>query len=267
MRAQVVDLLELRRDGPLMAKMRGIKPETFTDDKMLRLSPLARWLFVGMWTLACDNGHLEDNAVQLKVRLLPMDTCDVGELVAELLATGQVTRHDGYLKVTKLSEHQRIDKRFLLLCEWCEHDVHTTFTPADKAPRTASAQRAHDVQPTSAQRAHVDEGEGEGEGERNLSLVELDMQADPDRFEEWWNAYDNKTGKKAARAKWDRALKKNGVTADLLIQATKSYITSQRAQNKHPEFTKNPATWLNGEHWTDERRAPAAPKVSGWWNQ
>ena len=146
-----------------MAKMRGIKPETFTDDKVLRLTPLARWLFVGMWTHACDNGHVEDNAVQLKVRILPMDACDVDSLVDELLTTGQVERHDGYLKVVKLSEHQRIDRRFLLFCEWCEHDEHTTFTPDDKTPRTTSTPRVHDVQPPSAPSAHVDEGEGEGE--------------------------------------------------------------------------------------------------------
>ena len=149
--------------------MRGIKPETFTDDKVLRLTPLARWLFVGMWTHACDNGHVEDNAVQLKVRILPMDACDVDSLVDELLATGQVERHDGYLKVVKLAEHQRIDRRFLLFCEWCEHDEHTTFTPDDKTPRTTSARRADDERTTSTQRAHVDEGEGEGERKVKVS--------------------------------------------------------------------------------------------------
>lgn len=149
--------------------MRGIKPETFTDDKVLRLTPLARWLFVGMWTLACDNGHLEDNAVQLKVRLLPMDACDIDSLLSELLDTGQVERHDGYLKVVNLPTHQRIDRRFLLLCEWCEHDERTTFTPDDKAPRTSGARRAHDEHPSGARSVHVDEGEGEGEKKVKVS--------------------------------------------------------------------------------------------------
>ena len=75
---------------------------------------------------------------------------------------------------------------------------------------------------------------------------------EPDRFEEWWDAYDHKTGKKEARRKWDAALKKKGVTADLLIEATKRYIAERRAANKHPDFTKKPTTWLNGEHWNDE---------------
>lgn len=155
-----------------MAKMRGIKPETFTDDKVLRLSPLARWLFIGMWTEACDNGHVEDNLVQLKIRLLPMDDCRVSDLVDEVLETGQVTRGDGYLKVVNLPQHQNIDKRYLRLCEWCGHDVHAVFTDTDKPPRPSRAQGGHGVPTVGAQGGHDVEVKGsevkgsEGEGTR-----------------------------------------------------------------------------------------------------
>jgi hypothetical protein len=115
-----------------VAKIRGIKPETWTDDKFVQLSPLARLLFIGMWNLACDNGHVEDNAVQLKIRLLPLDACEIPALVDEMVATGQVERHDGYLKVIKLSEHQKIDLWWLTLCEWCEQDQDKTFQASDK---------------------------------------------------------------------------------------------------------------------------------------
>ena len=160
-----------------MAKIRGIKPETWTDDKFVRLSPLARLLFIGMWNLACDNGHVEDNAVQLKMRLLPMDACDVIELVDEMVETGQVERADGWLKVVNLVEHQRApDRRFLTLCERCAHDEHAVYIDSDKLPRSASkagpqaassasTQRAHGEHTASTQRAHAGEGEGEGEGE------------------------------------------------------------------------------------------------------
>lgn len=127
-----------------MPKIRGIKPETWTDDKFVRLSPLARLLFMGMWNLACDNGHVEDNLVQLKIRLLPMDSCDVGELIEEMIQTGQVERHDGYLKVVKLPEHQKIDLFWLTLCEWCEHDERTAFTPADRKGRKRGASQTPD---------------------------------------------------------------------------------------------------------------------------
>lgn len=87
--------------------------------------------------------------------------------------------------------------------------------------------------------------------------------AEPDRFDEWWDAYDKKEGRKDAHRKWVIALKKKGVTADLLIEATRRYINHQRASNKHPEFTKKPTTWLNGEHWNDE--TPQQRQAAGWW--
>ena len=155
-----------------MAKMRGIKPETFTDDKILQISPLARWLFIGMWTQACDNGHVEDNPVQLKVRLLPMDNCDVKELVNELVNIGLVKRMEGHLSIPNLPHHQKIDRRFLVFCEACEFDPDVKFYPKDKLERSPSKRRASkaegegkDTRSSGARRALVDEGEGEGEGE------------------------------------------------------------------------------------------------------
>jgi hypothetical protein len=161
-----------------MAKMRGIKPETFTDDKILQVEPLARWLFVGMWTQACDNGHVEDNHVQLKVRLLAVDNCDVDDLITQLVHAGLITRHDGFLKIPNLTKHQKIDKRYLVFCKWCENDADLTFKKEDKQTRDRSkkqrAHRAHDGQTANAQGVPGDEGEGEGEGER-------DMQSKPSR--------------------------------------------------------------------------------------
>ena len=88
------------------------------------------------------------------------------------------------------------------------------------------------------------------------SLRSVDTDAEEDRFEEFWDAYGKKTGRKKAEAKYRLAIKKRGVTEDLLIEAAKRYVAGQRRANKHPEFTKDPATWLNGEHWNDE--APSA---------
>lgn len=143
-----------------MPKIRGIKPETWTDDKFVQLSPLARLLFMGMWNLACDNGHVEDNLVQLKIRLLPMDSCEVGDLVEEMIQTGQVERCDGYLKVVKLPEHQKIDLFWLTLCEWCEHDERTAFTPSDRKGRKKGTSQAPDGHKSGTSLAPVAEVRG-----------------------------------------------------------------------------------------------------------
>lgn len=83
-----------------------------------------------------------------------------------------------------------------------------------------------------------------------------------DRFGEFWEAYDKKVERKKAEQKWAAALKKRGVTADLLIEAAATYVAGLKAARKHPEFTKNPVTWLNGECWNDEIVTGAQPALA-----
>ena len=83
-----------------MAKIRGIKPETWTDEDLVSVSAYARLLFIGLWNFACDNGHLDDKPRQIKMRILPADPCDVDELLGELTDLGLVERRDGARDVT-----------------------------------------------------------------------------------------------------------------------------------------------------------------------
>ena len=72
------------------------------------------------------------------------------------------------------------------------------------------------------------------------------------RFDEFWDAYGKKVGRKVSEKRWQIALRKKDVGPDLLINAAKRYVGYMVWEGKHPKFTKDPATWLNGEHWTDE---------------
>lgn len=79
----------------------------------------------------------------------------------------------------------------------------------------------------------------------------------PERFDEFWDVYAYKEGRKLSLERYKAALKKKGVTEELLIGAAREYIAFKRADGKHPEYTKLPATWLSGEHWNDERASRA----------
>lgn len=78
----------------------------------------------------------------------------------------------------------------------------------------------------------------------------------PERFDEFWEAYGNKVGRKGSIRFYRAALKKPGITDDLLISAAADY---RRWCDQTGTFIKNPQTWLNGEHWRDERHTPTAP--------
>lgn len=108
----------------------------------------------------------------------------------------------------------------------------------------------------------VEEKGSRGVEEKTL-LRDADAQRDTEMFDIFWDAYDKKRGRKAAEQKYRLALKKPGVTPELLIEAARQYVAWQKSQGKHPEFTKDPATWLNGEHWNDERAGRSDAPAGG----
>lgn len=77
-----------------MARIRSIHPSFFTDEGCVSCSPLARLLYIGLWTDADDQGLFEWKPLQLKMRLLPGDNADAPTLLAELVEAGLVTRFE-----------------------------------------------------------------------------------------------------------------------------------------------------------------------------
>jgi hypothetical protein len=72
-------------------------------------------------------------------------------------------------------------------------------------------------------------------------------------FDEFWKAYPRKKDKGHARKAWDKAVK----TTDpaVIVSAAVQFRQWCEQDGTEPEFTPYPATWINGERWTDERDA------------
>ena len=70
------------------------------------------------------------------------------------------------------------------------------------------------------------------------------------RFQEFYDVYDRKKKRPDAERAWKKAVKK--ADPQVIIDAAVVFIESQKARNKHPQYTPFPATWLNGEQWNDE---------------
>jgi hypothetical protein len=93
------------------------------------------------------------------------------------------------------------------------------------------------------------------------------LASEPDvRFEEFWETYDNKKDRRGAEKKWALALKKPGVTADLLISAAAAYVLYEHTSNENGRYIMGPAKWLLNERWRDERKVVAPPMTNtqGW---
>lgn len=97
-----------------MARARNIKPSFFTNDDLGELKPLARLLFIGLWTIADYKGCFEYKPKRLKIQVLPYDDCNIEELANDLDKSGFISIYSvqgqQYGKVLNFSKHQNPHK-------------------------------------------------------------------------------------------------------------------------------------------------------------
>lgn len=98
-----------------MARIRSIKPEFWTDERLTECSVSARLLFIGMLNFADDNGNQVYSAKRLKMQVFPADTIDTQPLIDELITHGLLIEYsvsgNKYLNIKGFKKHQVINRR------------------------------------------------------------------------------------------------------------------------------------------------------------
>lgn len=98
-----------------MARIRTIKPEFFTSEDIVSLTPLARVFYIALWCEADRAGRLDWKPGTLKMRYLPGDNCDINTLAQELIDAGLIALYevDGkrYAEIPTFTTHQVINNR------------------------------------------------------------------------------------------------------------------------------------------------------------
>lgn len=80
-----------------MARIRTIKPEFWTNEKVTECSMAARLFFIAMWNFADDEGRLVESAKTLKMQIFPGDditSSQVSELLTELSVNRLIIRYE-----------------------------------------------------------------------------------------------------------------------------------------------------------------------------
>ena len=97
-----------------MPRARNIKHQFFMNDELGELDPLARLLFIGLWTIADFNGNVEWRPKKIKTLLLPYDDCDITKLTINLDLSRFIRIYSNgekvYLNIIKFHVHQRPHK-------------------------------------------------------------------------------------------------------------------------------------------------------------
>lgn len=140
-----------------MARIRTIKPEFFTSEDIVELSPMARLLYIATWCEADREGRLTWKPRTMKLRYFPADDCDIDALARELVASGLVIPYgDGLAYIPAFGKHQHVNPR---------ESASDLPDPGENSTRHDASARVSD---TSLRVNHAQGGrEGKGrEGER-----------------------------------------------------------------------------------------------------
>jgi hypothetical protein len=221
-----------------MARIRTIKPEFFTSEDIVGLTPFARLLYIALWCEADRDGRMVWKPKTFKIRYLPADECDIQALCQELLDAGLVRLYgDGFAVIPAFSDHQHINPR----------EAVSVLPEPD-----ASSTRRPRVNHASTRDSDVQVGrERKGKEEKTH---------DASGFDAFWGTYPNRKAKQDAVKAWQK------LSPDASLQAiilTAVAVQSQSADWRKDggRFIPHAATWLNGQRWLDES-APITAAVN-----
>lgn len=103
-----------------MARIRSIKPQFWSDEKIASVPIQARLLFIGTWSYADDNGVIRGNPAYIKSLVFPYDdNLRVGEVKKWIDALEEARmliplmyKGESYYVIRTFRSHQRIDTRY-----------------------------------------------------------------------------------------------------------------------------------------------------------
>lgn len=218
-----------------MARIRTIKPEFFTSEDIVSLTPMARLLYIAVWCEADKEGRLVWKPLTFKLRYFPADDCSIQALCDEIVASGLVQLYgNGYAVVPTFKAHQHINPRESA-SQLPEPDASIT-----RRPRVGTRQaRDSDAQ-----------GGREGKGKEGDTRVTRD---EPPGFAEFWQEYPNHAAKANAVKAW---VKVPIATHPEIMMAVELQKRSPAWLKDGGQYVPHAATWLNGKRWEDQVAEP-----------
>lgn len=218
-----------------MARIRTIKPDFWTDEKIVELSPLARLLFIGLWNFADDDGRMPYSTTRIKLQILPADSADIsallGEIRGKLLIDVYVVDDKEYLHICQFSKHQKIDKR----------------TPS-KHPNPPISTEPPRIPPSLP-----DGREGNGrEEEGNKTSIPTPKKINEVGFEIFWAAYPKRKSKGDAEKAFFK-INPDERLLSVILAAIDQAKTQEDWQKERGKYIPYPASWLNAKGWQDEK--------------
>lgn len=239
-----------------MARIRTIKPEFFTSEDIVLLSPLARLFYISLWCEADKEGRFTWKPKTFKLRYFPGDNCDIEALAEELLGARLVVLYgEGLAYIPSFNKHQHINPR-----------ESASTLPDPKAPPVKRTREPR-VSTRDDASAREEDAQGGREGKGREVIPPLPPKGGgavhefPPGFDRFWLAYPRKTAKPQAAKAFARLRVDEPLLARML-EALALQSRSDQWQRDQGQFIPHPSTWLNARRWEDE--AAPLPSQDRW---
>lgn len=251
-------------------RIRSTKPEFWRSERIASVDWETRLVLKGLESYVDDNGVGKDDLPLIVADVFPRDLSrnptgtlqKVSEAISSLENAGLLWRYEmdgaNLLFVSFWESIQRIEKpskgRF--------RRPDGTLDYRDSVIGASFPEHSGNTPVVLREGSSPEQGNrGTGEQGRKHSATG----AADGEFETWWSIYPRKVGKGQARKAYTSALKK--ASTDELSAAATAY--AEKVATTEPRFIAHPATWLNGERWTDEPDGESGEQwtgVEGWMN-
>ena len=246
-----------------MARIRTIKPEFFTSEDIVALSPLARLFYVSLWCESDREGRLSWRPGTLKMRYLPGDNCDVDLLAQELIDAELIVLYQvegkTYAEIPTFKNHQVINNR--------ESESIIPARVADASARVKAEGRKEgkgrerkegmdDRSPNGSRLPQDWTLPDEWRQWANKERPELDVQLTAAKFHDFWIAKAGKDGRKLDwAATWRNWVRSQRKETRPINPADVARVTVPSKPDRDPVLVKLEQEALKAVGPTPEQRA------------
>lgn len=212
--------------------------EYLSDPKMLALTACERscWL-----TLLCYASMSSDGVIRFLNEGQLMAQAGINFNEEEWIVTKGVLDHLQELGMIRQSNGE------ITILNWQKRQ-ESYLTNAERQARFREKRKSN---------AKVTKESNESNARIEENRIEENRDIIEQGFNEFWEMYPRKIGKKAAMKVWFR-LKLTPELRDKITSALKQHTKSEQWEKDAGRFVPHAATWLNGERWDDELKGGKA---------
>lgn len=226
-----------------MARKRMIDPNIWQSEDFSKLSNLSKIIFIGLFSLADDEGYGKANPTLIKNSIFPFDeklrTTDIKQSLQEIATNMSIvfyTAEDGkdYYLLSNWSKWQSIQKPTESKIPELNDECTVILQDNYSSPTVG-------LQPNRK--------------EENKNRIEKEYMVK--NFEEFYAVYPRKVKKDAAFKSWEK-INPNDKLKEVILSNLKKQIAFygwDKLKSKDMQYVPHPSTWLNNKRWEDELEA------------